>query len=248
MENFTKNDQRAIVAEFLGTLLFVFTGTGAVIAAIAGFGGDAALLTIATAHGLGILIAAAWTGNLSGGHINPAVTIAMLITKKIEPVLGGAYIVAQLLGAVAGSLLLKLAIPGEIEGALGAHGLAEGFSAGEGLLIEALLTFFLVLVIFNTAVSTKGWGVNAPIAIGFTVFLIHLVAVPWTGASVNPARSFGPALVANEWEDFWLYIVGPAVGAVVAAGFWMWWRDFGEDALDVPEPAPTGADPVATRA
>jgi glycerol uptake facilitator-like aquaporin len=86
-------------------------------------------------------------------------------------------------------------------------------------------------VIFNVAVSKKGWGMNAPIAIGLSIMLIHFVGIPFTGASVNPARSFGPALVTNEWKDFWVYIVGPSVGALLAAAGWMFFRTMGDDAL-----------------
>lgn len=246
MGGFTKNDQRAVIAEFFGTLFFVFLGTGAVAAAIGGFRGDAALVVIAIAHGIGILIAVAWTANLSGGHINPAVTLAMMVTRNIKSALGVAYIVAQLAGAALGSLLLKLSLPkileGDAGGNLGRHGIAEGMATSEALLLEIILTAFLVIVIFNTAVSRKGWGLNAPIAIGLAVMAIHFIAVPFTGASVNPARSFGPAVVTNEWKDFWVYILGPAIGSLLAAGFWMFFKDFGEDSLD------PSAEVAATRA
>jgi len=257
---FTRDDQRAIAAEFLGTMFFVMLGCGSVAAAVAfGFfrfnepvgvpadvltGG--ALVGIALAHGIGILTAVAWTGNLSGGHINPAVTLAMMATGKINVPKGVAYIVAQMVGAVVGVLLLKLAIPDAVEDAskLGAHGLGSGATAGEGLVLEILMTAFLVLVIFNTAVSKKGWGINAPIAIGLSITLIHLVGVPFTGASVNPARSFGPAIVENEWDDFWIYIVGPAIGALIIAGIWLFWKNLGED-LDPEAPvAPMDTRPM----
>ena len=116
-------------------------------------------------------------------------------------------------------------------------------AAGEGVLLEAILTAFLLLVIFNTAVSTKGWGLNAPIAIGLAIMAIHFVAVPFTGASVNPARSFGPALVTGEWDDFWVYLVGPGIGGAVMGLGWLWWKDFGDDSLD-PE-ATVAARPAA---
>ncbi|MGI8925651.1 MAG: aquaporin [Tepidiformaceae bacterium] len=238
MTNFTRNDQRAIAAEFLGTMFFVLLGTGAVVAAFAVAEEGSALITaIAIAHGLGILTAVAWTANLSGGHINPAVTLAMMVTRNITPVLGVAYIVAQLAGAALGSLALKLAIPDGIEDQthLGAHGLGLGIAGGEALLLEALMTAFLVVVVFNVAVSKKGWGLNAPIAIGLAVMLIHFVGIPFTGASVNPARSFGPALVENQWDDFWVYIAGPAIGALAISGFWLFWKNFGEDALEEDE-------------
>jgi MIP family channel proteins len=236
MESFTKNDRRAIVAEFLGTMYFVFLGTGAVVAAVGGFGGNEALVAIAMAHGIGILTAVAWTANISGGHINPAVTLAMIVTKNIKVALGIAYIVAQLAGAALGSLLLKLVVPKVIEGDgganLGRHALADGMAKPEGLLLEIILTSFLLVVVFNTAVSKKGWGINAPIAIGLAIMLIHFVGIPFTGASVNPARSFGPALVTNDWENFWIYIAGPCAGALIAAAGWMFFRSMGDDALE----------------
>jgi aquaporin TIP len=238
MGAFTKNDQRAVVAEFLGTMFFVFLGTGSVVAALrmTGGDGDAALTVIAIAHGLGILTAVAWTANLSGGHINPAVTLAMMVTNNIKISLGVAYMVAQLAGAALGSLLLKWSIPDDFEGALGRHGVADGMAKGEAILLEAILTAFLVVVVFNVAVSKKNWGINAPLAIGLAIMLIHFVAVPWTGASVNPARSFGPALVTNEWKNFWIYIVGPGAGALAAAGGWLVFKNLGDDTLQ-PEAA-----------
>jgi len=167
----------------------------------------------------------------------------MMVTKNIKPALGVAYMVAQFAGAAVGSLLLKFTTNNDLEGdgpgALGGHFLNDGIVAGEGLLLEIICTAFLVVVIYNTAVSKKGWGINAPIAIGLAVMLIHFVAVPFTGASVNPARSFGPALVAMEWGDFWVYLVGPAVGALAVAFFWQYWKGMGDDSL-VDEPAPAG--------
>jgi len=239
---FTKNERRAVAAELLGTMFFVFLGTGAVVAAFA-FAGNTGnvdtgvLVAIAIAHGLGILTAVAWTANLSGGHINPAVTLAMIVTKNIKPALGVAYIVAQLAGAAAGSLLLKLAIPHDLEGALGRHSLRPGMASSEGLLLEILMTAFLLLVVFNVAVSKKGWGINAPLAIGLAIMLIHFVGVPFTGASVNPARSFGPALVTNDWTNFWIYIAGPAIGAVAVASLWTGWKNLGDALEGAPPPA-----------
>jgi len=238
MAGITKNEQRAVAAEFLGTMFFVFLGTGAVVAALnfAGSVDTGVLVAIAIAHGLGIMTAVAWTANLSGGHINPAVTLAMIVTRNIKPALGVAYMVAQFAGAAAGSALLKLAIPNDLEGNLGLHSLRSGMASGEGLLLEVLMTAFLVLVVFNVAVSKKGWGLNAPIAIGFAIMLIHLVGVPFTGASVNPARSFGPALITNDWTNFWIYIAGPAIGAVAVALVWTVWKNLG-DALEEAPPS-----------
>lgn len=263
----TRNDQRAIAAEFLATLFFVFIGCGAVIATELVFlqgaigGGELGrfdngrLLVISLAHGLAILVAVAWTAKLSGGHINPAVTVAMIIAGKTKPMLGVIYIVAQCVGAIVGALLLMLVIPESdgvnFEGSLGKHTLNQAMSVGEGMALEGILTFFLVLVVFNVAVSSKGWGDFAPIAVGIAVLIIHFVAVFWTGASVNPARSLGPAIVDNEWGDDYfqdfllLYIVAPVIGGAVAAGAWLFWRNFGDDKLDEGDPpaapAPTTA-------
>ncbi len=226
------NDMRAALAEFLGTMFFVFVGTGSVVAALAQSGGEltpAALLTIAIGHGIGITVAVAWTAGISGGHINPVVSLAMIVTQNIRPVLGLVYIAAQCVGAIVGSLLLLWSTGHVFEGNLGAHAISSDIAPVEGLLLEIILTVFLVLVIYNVAVSKKGWGAGAPLAIGFAVLLIHLVAVPFTGASVNTARSLGPALVANEWADFWIYIVGPGAGALAAAVAWWVWRRLGDD-------------------
>jgi MIP family channel proteins len=199
----------------------------------------------ALGHGLGILIAVAWTANISGGPINPAVTLAMIITKKITVPLGVAYMIAQFAGAAVGSLLLLLSLPDALDDNLGLHALGNDMASSEGLLLEIILTGFLLLVVFNVAVSTKGWGLNAPIAIGLAIVIIHLCAVPFTGASVNPARSFGPALVTGEWDDFWIYLVGPFVGGAIIAFGGLWWRNFGEDSLD-PDAVPVAPAPVAS--
>lgn len=241
MDTFTKNDQQAVLAEFLGTMFFVFLGTGAVVAAVGAVGGDAFLVSIAIAHGLGILIAVAWTANISGGHINPAVSLAMIVTKNIKPALGVAYMVAQFAGAAVASLLLKLVMPkaleGDAGGNLGLHTINPQMTKLEGLGLEIICTAFLILVIYNTAVSKKGWGINAPIAIGLAVMAIHFIAVPFTGASVNPARSFGPALATGEFKDFWIYIVGPSVGALIVAFFWQFWKTMGDEPLFDEAPA-----------
>jgi len=246
MGTFTKNEQRAIAAEFLGTMFFVFVGTMAVAAAV-GSQSPAALVAIAIAHGLGILIAVAWSANISGGHINPAVTLAMIITKNIKSALGIAYMVAQFAGAAFGSLLVKLCLPqvleGDAGGNLGLHTIAPGMTRAEGLGLEIVLTSFLVWVIFNVAVSNKGWSNNAPFAIGLAVLAIHLAAVPFTGASVNPARSFGPALVSNDWDNFWVYLVAPAIGASIAAAVWMFWKTLGDELEVTPAVVEPGLGP-----
>lgn len=211
---------RATVAEFIATLLFVFLGAGTVVVT----GGllkeeltSARLVAIALAHGFAIALLVAATAKVSGGHINPAVTFGALLTGKIGLPNAIAYWVAQLVGAVVGAILLKAVIPAAAQGNLGAHGLGAGVTAGGGLVAEIVLTFALVFVVFAVAMDPKGLGHLAPAAIGLTVLVDHLFGVPVTGASMNPARSFGPALVAGAWENHWVFWVGPLVGGGLAA-------------------------------
>ena len=216
---------QAAAAELIATFSFVFLGAGAVVATVnilgetdpAGLPTGSGLLLIALAHGLGIALLVAAVAQISGGHINPAVTVSMMATRKIGLAKGVMYIVGQLAGAALGAYLLMAVIPDASEGTLGAHALAGNIDAGTGLVIEALLTFFLVFVIFATAVDPKGPSHLAPIAIGLIVLVDHFMGVPLTGASMNPARSFGPALAAGEWADHWVYWVGPIVGGIIAA-------------------------------
>ena len=126
------------------------------------------------------------------------------------------FMVAQLGGAVVGALLLLAAIPDAADTNLGAHALGPDVSVGMGFVMEVVVTFVLVFVIFATAVDPGGIGNRAPLAIGLAVLVDHLVAVPITGASMNPARSFGPALVAGEWSYHWIYWVAPLLGGAVA--------------------------------
>ena len=211
---------RATLAEFIATLLFIFLGAGTVVVT----GGllkdgltSARLVAIALAHGLTIALLVSATAKISGGHINPAVTFGAWITGKIDLAKAIMYVVAQLVGAVVGAWLLKAVIPAAAQGNLGAHGLGPGITAGGGLLAEIVLTFALVFVVFATAMDPKGLGHLAPAAIGLTVLVDHLFGVPVTGASMNPARSFGPALAAGAWDNHWIFWVGPLVGGGLAA-------------------------------
>jgi aquaporin TIP len=210
---------RTTFAELVATLLFVFLGAGAVVVSGTLTNGELTatrLVAIALAHGLAIALLAFATANISGGHINPAVTFAALLTKKINVARGLMFMVAQLIGAVVGALLLLATIPDAANTNLGAHALGPGVSVGMGLLMEIIVTFALVFVIFATAVDRGGMGNLAPLAIGLTVLVDHLLAVPITGASMNPARSFGPALVAGQWANHWIYWVAPLLGAAIA--------------------------------
>ncbi len=215
---------RAVAAEFIATGLFVFLGTGTVVVVQATLiDPGSALIVIALAHGLAIAMLFAAIAHISGGHINPAVTFAAVMTGKLKVSTGVLYVAAQLIAAVLGVLLLKGIIAGPMEGMLGAHGLSLGIlddqmgdGAGAGLLLEAVFTFALVFVIFATAIDPKGNAALAPIAIGLVYLVNSLIGIPLTGASMNPARSFGPAIVANVWTDHWVYWLGPLIGAAIA--------------------------------
>jgi len=235
-EDFGPATWRAVLAELIGTLLFVFVGAGSVVVVTGIIGvsprDDAAALTaIALAHGLAIAVVVAGTAKISGGHVNPAVTFGAVITGRLKLTTGVLYVAAQLTGAVIGALLLEAAVLGEFEGNLGAHSLNLEVLDGEGggVLVEAVLTFVLVFTVFATAIDPRGMGNLAPIAIGLAILIDHLVGVPLTGASMNPARSFGPALVADVWDDHWVYWVGPLAGGGIAALAYyltfMWGRD-----------------------
>lgn len=232
-EDFNLKTWRAVAAEFIGTGLFVFLGVGAVVAVSNTLGnssGAAFVTAIAIAHGLGILIAVSATANISGGHVNPAVTFATVLTGKTKVSTGLLYIAAQLAGAALAVLLIKTIVAGPAEAGLGIHGLnvyssssgsgilddQAGNGAGAGLLLEIAMTFALVFVVFATAIDKKGLKHLAPVAIGLVIMADHFVGVPMTGASMNPARSFGPAVVANVWTDHWVYWLGPLIGAAIA--------------------------------
>ena len=213
---------RASAAELVATLLFVFMGTGAVVTVgiFVGAGGEVTagnLLVIAIAHGLAIAVLVAAIGRISGGHINPAVTFSAVLTRKMGVSKGAMYVIAQLVGAILGAFLLKAVIPDALEGGLGAHALGPDISAGAGLVVEMVLTFVLVFVVFATAMDPKGPVHLAPFAIGTAVLIDHLVGVPLTGASMNPARTLGPAWAAGAWADHWVYWVGPLSGGAIAA-------------------------------
>lgn len=214
----TGEDYRAGFAEFIATMLFVFLGPGAVIASgITAPGAQLTadkLLVIATGHGLAIAVLVWATGHVSGGHINPAVTFAAWVTGKIGLQRGILYIVAQLVGAVVGSALLAYIVGADT--GLGRHALGAGMDTTKGLVAEIILTFTLVGVVFMTAMHPRGPGNVAPLAIGLAVLIDHLVGVPLTGASMNPARSFGPAVLTGMWADHWVYWAGPLVGGALA--------------------------------
>lgn len=202
---------RALTAEFVGTFTLIFIGAGA--GAISG-----SLVAVAFAHGLVVLGLAYAYGYISGTHINPAVTIGLLVGGQIEIGAALGYIVVQLAGGVAGAAALVFAL-GDKAGALGATMPAEGIGTGQAFFIEVFLTFLLVNVIYHTAVRGKS-GNLAPIAIGLTLTFCILMGGPLTGASLNPARSLGPALFSDApaaMSTLWIYFAACPLGGILAA-------------------------------
>jgi aquaporin Z len=202
---------RRAAAEFVGAFALVFAGIGSIAV-----GAD--LVGVALAHGLAIGVMASAVGHISGGHFNPAVTFGFLVTRRITPSLAAAYWAAQLSGATAATLVLRGVFAPDSRLDAGVPVLGEGVGAGSGLLLEGVLTFFLVWVIFATAADPRGaFKSIAGLAIGLTITLDILAGGPLTGAAMNPARAFGPELVQWVWSDAWLYWVGPLAGAAAAA-------------------------------
>jgi MIP family channel proteins len=200
-------------AEGLAAFALVFAGCGAIVA---NEQYDEALGTvgIALVFGLVIMVMVYGTGHLSGAHINPAVTIAFTLTRHFPARNAVAYVLAQCLGAVFAALLLLAVWPSQpVE--LGAT--VPNVGAGSALVYEAAMTAFLMFVIMAVATDTRAVGPAAAIAIGGTIGLDALFGGPVTGASMNPARSLAPALVAGEWHDFWVYVIGPIAGAALGA-------------------------------
>jgi aquaporin Z len=210
------------VAEFIATFTLIFIGAGSVIL---NANHQLDLVGVALAHGLALAIMVSVTAHISGGHVNPAVTVGLWVTGKISTLRAGIYIVAQLLGATAGALALRATFPESLWKAanLGTPAPAPGISAGSAVVLEAILTFFLVFAVYGTAVDERGpFAKLAGFPIGLVLTMDILAAGPLTGAAMNPARAFGPALVSGSWIDGWVYWVGPIAGGIIAAAvYWM---------------------------
>jgi MIP family channel proteins len=222
------NNLKAPLAEFVGTYTLICIGVGAICLDSVTHGG-VGLVGIALAHGLAIATMISATGHISGGHLNPAVTIGALAGGKISFKDSIYYIVAQLLGAVLAALSLKGFFSSELLDSVryGTPALGSDTSITAGVFIEAILTFFLVFVVYGTAIDHRGPKVGG-LFIGLVITMDILVAAPLTGASMNPARTFGPAVLSGFWENHLVYWVGPPLGGLVAAvvyqyllgGFW----------------------------
>jgi aquaporin TIP len=202
---------RRAAAELVGAFALVFAGMASIAV-----GAD--LVGVALAHGLAIGVMASSVGHISGGHFNPAVTFGFLVNRRIAPRLAAVYLVAQLAGATAAALLLRGVFSPDSRLDAGVPVLSEGVGTGSALLLEGVLTFFLVWVIFASAADARGTFKSiAGLAIGLTITLDILAGGPLTGAAMNPARAFGPELVQGIWSDAWLYWVAPLAGATAAA-------------------------------
>ena len=223
---------RKLTAEFVGTFLLVFLAVGAAVFGIAahvgveGGGAGNGVVGVALAFGLVVLMLAYAFGPVSGTHVNPAVTLAMILTKRQEPKEGGLYMVAQFAGAILGGAVLKLFVSSfgvtDYTGGLGTNSYDNGsINMAGAFVLEVLLTaaFVLVILLVTELVAAPGF---AGLAIGLALTAVHLVDIPLDNTSMNPARSFGPALFAggDALGQVWLFILAPLVGAVVAVGVW----------------------------
>jgi MIP family channel proteins len=203
------DSQRKLVSEFVGTFALIFFGAGSAL-----LGADVVGQALANGLAIGLMVTA--VGHISGGHFNPAVTLGMIVTKRIEIAEAVRYWVSQLAGATAAALVLLAIYPHT--GSLGTPSVGSGFSAGNALVAEIVTTFFLVFVIYGVAVDKRGaFKILAGLPIGLTISISVLAVGVVSGAALNPARWFGPALVSGSFDNFWVWIVGPAIGAVLAA-------------------------------
>ncbi|CAM6109753.1 unnamed protein product [Calypogeia fissa] len=224
---------RAIIAEFVATLLFLYITIGTVIGNnhsddLTGSCGGVGMLGIAWAFGGMIFILVYCTAGISGGHINPAVTFGLFLARKVTLPRALLYIIAQCLGAICGAGLVKGWQTSfyESKGG-GANFVANGYTIGTGLGAEIIGTFVLVYTVFSATDPKRNARdshvpVLAPLPIGFAVFVVHLATIPITGTGINPARSFGAAVIYNRthvWDDQWIFWVGPFIGAAIAAAY-----------------------------
>jgi MIP family channel proteins len=208
-----RDSLRHFVAEFVGVFAYVFVGGASVMMTR----GPGSLITVAVAHGFVLAVMITATMRVSG-HLNPAVTIGFLVTRRMQPMMAGVYLVAQLIGGMVAAYALKAVVPAALFVATrgGGNTVALDVTTGQAFLIEAVITFFLVFVVFGSAVDPQAPKIGG-LAIGLAA-AANIVAVgPLTGASMNPARAFGPAVASGVYEGQMIYWLGPIVGAIVAA-------------------------------
>ena len=212
------------LAEVIGTMIMLILGDGVVANVLLNKskGQNSGWMVITTAWGLAVIIAIFCVGRISGAHLNPAVTLGFVLARHFPPRRLVGYWLAQLAGATAAALTLRLVLGNVAH--LGATAPAGSGGAWQSFALEALLTFFLMFVIVAVATDTRAVGQAAALAIGATVGLAALFAGPISGASMNPARSLGPALVSGSWTALWVYLSAPLLGAAVAALVYRWLR------------------------
>lgn len=218
------NYMKKYLAEMIGTMVLVLMGCGAAIFN-GGCGSVPQVLTVAFAFGLSVVAMAYAIGGVSGCHINPAITLGVWLSKRMEGKDAAMYILFQVIGALIGSTILYFLttnISMDYATTTGANALADGVSVTGGFLAEMIFTFVFVLVVLGSTDSEKGAGNLAGLAIGLTLVLVHIVCIPITGTSVNPARSIGPAIYegCQALSQLWIFIVAPFVGAVLSAIVW----------------------------
>ncbi len=208
----------ALVAEAVGTFLFFFVGAGAVVLTASGSPATPGLVGVALAHGLVLAVLVSAFGAVSGAHFNPAVTVAVRLAGKIEWSHAVMYVIAQLLGAVAAGFALRAVLPEPLWSAtnIGTPALGAGIGIWAGIAIEAVLTVLLVLTVFGTAIDARAPKIGG-LAIGLAVAADIFMGGPLTGAAMNPARWFGPAVASGAYADWYVWWVGPLIGAIVAA-------------------------------
>lgn len=208
---------RATVTEFVGTALLVFVGTSVAVAGATRGVYDA--LAIVLAFGLTLAALAAAFGHISGAHLNPAVTVGLAASGRFPWRAAASYIAAQLTGGVVGAAATwaSYGTEGRAHAHLGATVPATGVSNVRAFAVELLVTFVLVLVVIAVATDERAEGAVAPVAVGFALAAGVFVAGPLTGGAVNPARAFGPGLLAGQWAPLWIYLLAPTIGGVLAA-------------------------------
>ncbi|KAM4629197.1 aquaporin-4-like [Polymixia lowei] len=216
----TQEFWRCVGAEFLAMVIFVLLSLGSTINWRAGEGHPPSpdLVLISLCFGLSIATLIQCFGHISGAHLNPAVTAAMVVTRKLSLAKAVFYLLAQCLGAVVGAAILYGVTPGSVRGGMGVTTVNTSIFVGHALVVELFITFELVFTVFATCDPKRNdLNGSSALAIGLSVCIGHLFAIPYTGASMNPARSFGPAMVTWNWENHWVYWVGPVLGGVLAA-------------------------------
>jgi aquaporin Z len=212
---------KKLLAELVGTMVLVLMGCGTAVSLNCGID-TASVVGTALAFGLAVVAMAYTIGGVSGCHINPAITLGVWLSRRMSGKEAIGYIVAQVIGAIIGAAILFGVASGAGLDGVGANTVQPGVTPTAGLIAEVVFTFIFVLVVLGTTDSEKGAGNLAGLAIGLSLVLVHLVCIRYTGTSVNPARSIGPALFAggDALSQLWIFIVGPFVGAIVAALVW----------------------------